>query len=192
MNWKRIRKDAGEITIEDLREQPSWEFCLDEEGIEGQTECTIRPFKKVSATLSPKDSCLVACDFVAHCGQRLFGWITLGAGSGNHPWDLSPDILLPSFPTAILNDKHCNSIPFIVLTCPGTARINLALGSSRRFPESRVRPKLDLAYRALKMSASELFPITLEPRQAIAKWPNEYLIKGFLRPSDESPDLVVT
>ncbi len=191
MNWKRIRKDAGEITIEDLREYPSWEFCLDEEGVEGQTECTIRPFKKSDSKLSLKDYCLVAADLIANNGTRLFGWVTLGDGHADHAWDLSPEILLPSVADDVQKNEHCNNLPFIVMTCPGTARISLCLGASKRFSDEKIRPKIELAYRALKMSASEVFPLTIEPRQFVEQWPKKMIIEGFLRPSDEGPGLTL-
>jgi hypothetical protein len=39
-----FRKQVYELTVEDLRQHPVWEFALDEEGEEGQDEATVRPF----------------------------------------------------------------------------------------------------------------------------------------------------
>jgi hypothetical protein len=40
----RIRKQVYDLTLQDFEKWPVWEFALDEEGIEGQDEATVRPY----------------------------------------------------------------------------------------------------------------------------------------------------
>jgi hypothetical protein len=37
------RKPIDQITVADLVDFPIWEFCLDEEGVEGMDETWVRP-----------------------------------------------------------------------------------------------------------------------------------------------------
>ena len=39
----RVRKPVDKLTPADLEQFPFWEFALDEEGIAGQDETTVRP-----------------------------------------------------------------------------------------------------------------------------------------------------
>ena len=39
----KMRKQIYDLTVADLDDCPVWEFALDEEGDEGQDECTVRP-----------------------------------------------------------------------------------------------------------------------------------------------------
>lgn len=50
----KIRKQVYELTLDDLRKSPVWEFALDEEGEEGQDEATVRPCE-IPAPLDPAD-----------------------------------------------------------------------------------------------------------------------------------------
>jgi hypothetical protein len=40
---QRTRKQVYLLSAQDLIDQPIWEFCPDEEGVEGQAEATMRP-----------------------------------------------------------------------------------------------------------------------------------------------------
>ena len=42
----RIRKQVYELTAQDFSDHPVWQFCSDEEEVEGQDEATVRPISK--------------------------------------------------------------------------------------------------------------------------------------------------
>ena len=42
---KKIRKPVYQLTLADLSASPIWEFALDEEGVLGQDETTVRPYR---------------------------------------------------------------------------------------------------------------------------------------------------
>lgn len=69
----RIRKQIYDLRPEDLQQCPAWELALDEEGIAGQDEATVRP-------LSPDDPvdgcCFVLTEFVLADGTRMIGYVS--------------------------------------------------------------------------------------------------------------------
>jgi len=69
---EETRKPIDQLTLEDLRDFPVWEFATDEEGVEGQDETWVRP---VRTSRIPKDawSLSVASDFVCPNGTRFEG-----------------------------------------------------------------------------------------------------------------------
>ena len=40
---EQTRKQVYLLSAEDFKSYPIWEFCLDEEGMEGQDEATVKP-----------------------------------------------------------------------------------------------------------------------------------------------------
>jgi len=40
------RKQVYDLTLADLQAAPVWEFALDEEGVAGQDEATVRPYER--------------------------------------------------------------------------------------------------------------------------------------------------
>lgn len=177
---RRIRKDAGEISIEDLRSHPSWEFCFDEEGIEGQDECTMRPFKGVRSKLRASDDCSVACTFQAANGRSFLGWIELGSRQLSSIWHLNPELFVESIPEQFAEDPLINSIPTIVTKTSSRCGVCLALPNPKRFSTSKMRPIMNLAYKILAIEPDELFPLSIVPNQSITEWPEPVSIEGFI------------
>lgn len=70
------RKQIGGIRASDLRDYPVWEFALDEEGLEGQDEETVRPRPDLQR-VDPRDGLfVVAAEFEAADGTRFGGFLT--------------------------------------------------------------------------------------------------------------------
>jgi hypothetical protein len=182
---KKIRIDAGRITLDDMRTHPSWEFCLDEEGDDDQSECTIRPFKPKASALRLSDYCLVVCDFVARDNTPFLGWITLGTTGPTSPWDFTPELLLEGVDGAVASHPDVNGVPSVVITTEATTRVGFYLPQSRSHRTEAFRSKIDFAYQLLGTTPEALFPILVNPHQTIKKWPDEFKIDGFYRPTDE-------
>ena len=72
----KIRKQVYELTPEDVRKFPVWEFVLDEEGEEGQDEATVRPVQ-VSGPLDPADGpFIIRAVFTLADGTQMSGCLT--------------------------------------------------------------------------------------------------------------------
>jgi hypothetical protein len=70
------RKRIGDIRASDLRESPVWEFALDEEGLDGQDEETVRPRPEVDR-VDPRDGVFVVlAEFRAADGTRFDGFVS--------------------------------------------------------------------------------------------------------------------
>ncbi|MFN0011465.1 MAG: hypothetical protein ACKVS8_07455 [Phycisphaerales bacterium] len=178
---KRIRKDASELTLADLQHAPVWEFCLDEEGVKGQTECTVRPLfaRAVDARIT---DCLVVADFVSPGGRVYAGTVRPAGNEFRGAWCADATILLPR-PVGELVEhpllQKYNKVMMHSSPCVG-----LALPWLNHETEENIRILMDLAYRALGAPARQLFPLTCRPRASIEGWPTEVLIEGFLWPED--------
>jgi hypothetical protein len=70
-----IRKQVYELTLDDIRRFPVWEFALDEEGTEGQDESTVRPYCAEAALIPPTGPCVVHADFILADGSALAGYV---------------------------------------------------------------------------------------------------------------------
>ncbi len=72
----KLRKPVNELTPEDLRNYPVWEYALDEEGDEGQDETTVRPYQ-FAAPLDPAESMFViGASFTLADGTLVSGYLT--------------------------------------------------------------------------------------------------------------------
>lgn len=74
----RIRKQFDELKPDDFRRHPLWEFCLDEEDVEGQDETTAKPSEDTEVPGYSPGAYLVAADFVLADGSRFEGFIFSG------------------------------------------------------------------------------------------------------------------
>lgn len=73
---RRLRKQVYELTPNDLRAFPVWEFRLDEQGEEGRDESTVRPYH-ASRALDPADRMfIVRALFTLADGSRMWGYFT--------------------------------------------------------------------------------------------------------------------
>lgn len=83
----RIRRQVHELTAQDLEAHPCWEYASDEESVEGQDECTVRPVpvERVAEDSSPV---FVQVAFLFPNGRIRVGALTINAGesvSGYQP-----------------------------------------------------------------------------------------------------------
>ena len=89
----KIRKQVYELTPEDLREFPIWEFCLDEEGKDGQDEATVRPYQ-APGPLDPRDGMfIVRAAFTLADGSRANGYLTPPVQNDSRMGTLQPTIV---------------------------------------------------------------------------------------------------
>jgi hypothetical protein len=77
------RKPIDEITVADLVDFPIWEFCLDEEGVEGMDETWVRPFDAAAVPNDDAYSLNVAADFETASGLRVNGFIGVTTIAGD-------------------------------------------------------------------------------------------------------------
>ena len=68
------RKPIDQITVADLVDFPIWEFCLDEEGVEGMDETWVRPLA-AAAVPNGAYSLSVAAEFETASGLRVDGLV---------------------------------------------------------------------------------------------------------------------
>jgi hypothetical protein len=68
------RKPIDQITVADLVDFPIWEFCLDEEGVEGMDETWVRPLA-AAAVPNGAYSLSVAAEFETASGIRVSGLV---------------------------------------------------------------------------------------------------------------------
>jgi len=76
----RIRKQVYDLSTEDLRRYPLWEFCLEEEGIEDQDEATVKPSDDTEVPGYSPGTFVVATDFQLSDGSLMEGYIYSGEG----------------------------------------------------------------------------------------------------------------
>jgi hypothetical protein len=78
----KVRKQVYELTVDDVRKFPVWEYALDEEGEEGQDEATVRPCE-ISGALDPSVGMfIVRAAFTLADDTKMFGCLTLDQGDG--------------------------------------------------------------------------------------------------------------
>src|SRR5437773_1340523 len=72
----KIRKQVYELTVQDLREHPVWEFALDEEDKRGQDEATVRPFISSGSVDPGAGTFIVRARFTLADGTPFVGYLT--------------------------------------------------------------------------------------------------------------------
>ena len=75
------RKPIDQITVPDLVDFPIWEFCLDEEGVEGMDETWVRPLA-AAAVPNGAYSLSVAAEFKTASGLRVDGLVGVTTAEG--------------------------------------------------------------------------------------------------------------
>lgn len=190
----RIRKDPGDLTLEDFEYAPFWQNCLDEEGIDGQDECTMKPVRPKGPLNLITVMGLVVMDCESASGRYFVGGFgptsddnaPRGVRKRNrdgHPSDLwyaAPFIMLPRKVGRIIKDpliREYNSM--LVHSSP---RVSLYLPMKHWKPPEPTRALRDLSYEALGVTASELFPLTCTARCAMRQWPRKFVLPGFIQP----------
>jgi hypothetical protein len=155
----RIRKDAGELRLADYETFPVWEFALDEEGVEGQTECTVRP---VSPIVWPEAfDRIIAATMTSPQGDCYHG--ALAANS-----------------FAIKDADTPARLNVWILQTDGS-QLDFSLGAEQHMSDDKARTKIAATYAALGTNASRLFPLSVRPHVPIPGLPKHWQLPGFMR-----------
>jgi hypothetical protein len=91
----RIRKQAYELTSQDFEQFPIWEFALDEEGLEGQDEATVRPYSVAGSLDAAEGTFLVKAQFLLADGTRMGGCLTPSLDGNADIGAIQPVIMTP-------------------------------------------------------------------------------------------------
>jgi hypothetical protein len=97
------RKPIDQITVADLVDFPIWEFCLDEEGIEGMDETWVRPLA-AAAVPNGAYSLSVAAEFETASGLRVNGLVGVTTTAGEV--EISEAVLLFDGKYLFVPGKH--------------------------------------------------------------------------------------
>jgi len=89
----KIRKQVYELTLDDMRRFPVWEFALDEEGEERQDEATVRPCE-ISGPLDSADRpFIIRAVFTLADNTQMHGCLTTPAHDNEGLGTLQPVII---------------------------------------------------------------------------------------------------
>lgn len=182
---KRIRKDAGELQLADFEQFSAWEFCHDEESVEGQTESTMRPLRGVKRIQWPSFDGLVSVDMIASGGKRLVGFVQPGE-TLDHPWSCSPEIVLAAPVGTIVS--HALLETFNQMMRSDSDRIGLHVPG---MSPGDVRSLVPVAYQAIDIRPEALWPLTIRPRLSIKGFPESWQLDGWLNAGSHDPRHVV-
>ena len=151
----KIRKQVYELTATDLNEFPVWEFALDEEGVVGQDEATVRPHE-TSGTLDPSDGMyIVRASFLLADGTKAQGY------------------LIPS----VQGDNYLGTLQPIIVTATG----QIGLWCGMRSPSY---DELMQKYRLLGKEANHVFPVQLKSEIDLVDGPVRGSVAGFVMLED--------
>ncbi len=90
---ERVRKSVCELTQDDLRQFPVWEFCLDEEGVNGQDEETVRPFQMQGPLDASLGMFIVRATFSLADGSTMSGYLTPGVQGNDSIGTVQPTVI---------------------------------------------------------------------------------------------------
>jgi hypothetical protein len=153
----RIRKRDYELDLDDIMQFAVWEYALDEEGIAGQDERTVRPYC-TSLSLDPQEAYfIVRASFHLADGTQMKGYIKPVTLSG-------PKFMEPVIPV----DLHP-----IVITDRG--RVTFWYGASKPGLE-----EISKNYHTLDKESSEVFPIEFASDTEVLDSIVEGTLEGFL------------
>lgn len=165
----KIRVQDYNLTVSDLIRFPAWEYALDEEGVEGQDERTVKPYF-VAPPLDLHDAYfLVRASFSLADGTVHKGYITPkeanrvdvgGFGSVIIPYDLSPIMVI------------------------GKDHIHFQYG-----PKKPTKRDLLRAYKLLAKKPEQIFPITFSSDVEVVHSISEGKLDGFMYLDTISEDL---
>lgn len=146
-----IRKQVSDLTPADLKEFPVWEFALDEEGVEGQDEATVRPMPAAYALDPGAGTLIVRAAFRLADGTTMEGYLT-------PPPDTEPGL---------------GSIQPVIVGASG--QVGFWMGVIRPQPSDLAK-----LYQRLGKSASQVFPLQFESSVELKSGPVSGTIPGFL------------
>ena len=147
----KVRKQVYLLTEDDLRDHEVWEFALDEEGVEGQDEATVRPFSPQGELDASSGMFVLRASFRLADGSRMSGYLTPPAGS----------------------DSGLGTIQPVIVSASG----QVTFWQGIRRPQ---RTELDDWYRRLGRTASQLFPLEFNSEVPLVRGPVRGTIPGFL------------
>lgn len=146
-----IRKQVSDLTPADLKECPVWEFALDEEGVEGQDEATVRPMPAAYALDPGAGTLVVRATFRLADGTKMEGYLT-------PPPDAEPGL---------------GSIQPVIVS--GLGQVGFWMGVIRPQPSDLAK-----LYLRLGKSASQVFPLQFESNVELKSGRVSGTIPGFL------------
>jgi hypothetical protein len=93
MTTMHIRRQVYDLTPADLERYAVWEFALDEEGIEGQDEATVRPYETNDPVDATEGMFIVRASMTLAGGTRLIGYLTPSAQGGTELSSCQPAVV---------------------------------------------------------------------------------------------------
>lgn len=89
-----MHKQVYDLTPDDLKLYPIWEFISDEEGIEGQDEATVRPVELSRLQEALAGLCVAKARFSLADGSTMYGYLTLGIPGESYLGAIQPAIIV--------------------------------------------------------------------------------------------------
>jgi hypothetical protein len=147
-----IRRQVYLLSIEDLTDQTIWEFCSDEEGIEGQDEATVKPSDESQVPGYSPGAYVVAADVKFADGTLALGYLYSGP----------PD------------DFGCIQ-PNVVAQA---GQVNFWLGSLEYIED--VEKTIAKSLQVLGKSPEQVFPVSFQSRVRINNEFQKIVVNGFM------------
>lgn len=112
MTTLKARKPVGELSPDDFKVFPIWEFAIDEEGVRGRDETWVRPVDNQQVPANAYSQ-LVAAIFTTAKGRKLDGFMTVT--TAENQVEITPGSIvrrgvyqcLPSMPKAQAVAENC-------------------------------------------------------------------------------------
>ncbi|MBI5543941.1 MAG: hypothetical protein HY901_08650 [Deltaproteobacteria bacterium] len=148
---KKVRKQVYDLTPADLERFAVWEYALDEEGVEGQDEATVRPVSVTDPRKLKGRMVMVRARFELADGSRMVGYLSPPLGAERDLGTTQPAIV-GSF-----------------------GQVTFWMGIIRPKPSDLAK-----TYKHLGKSPSQVFPLTFESDIDLPGGPVHGTIPGFL------------
>lgn len=113
-----LRKQVYNLTLADLSISQVWEFALDEEGVVGQDEATVRPYPRPGPLHATAGMFIVAARFWLADGREMRGYLTPPSTDDRSLGTIQPQIVTDRGQVSF----WCGCLP------PDTARVYQLLG----------------------------------------------------------------
>jgi hypothetical protein len=147
----RIRKQMFDLSDADFKEYAAWEFCLDEEGVEGQDEETVRPSSLRDIPGNSFGSYLVAADVAFGDGSKASGYL----------FSDESDVVSAS-PLAFMRSEK------VMFQIPGS------------FSPEKAEERKECLYSQLGMDRASVFPVTFTSLVPVNGSPMRFVLDGFV------------
>lgn len=178
-DWRRIRKDAGVLTRSDFEEFPAWEFCLDEEGAEGQTESTMRPARPTPPVSLPDFYGGLAADIAFADGTRHLGVIWPTSADPSDLWKTECNLWLPKRAQELTQRPLPTTYNPLIMA--DSLRLSFSLPPEKFMSRDEARRLIDLAYSVIGGTRGGVWPLVITPRLRVAGWPDSWSVHGWRR-----------